>query len=697
MTTDPRLRLPDACPEHHRRSFEERPQAVSAVPFGTSTRAGSEAWIAGDRRIRSGTSKRPVFSGVVTRSMRCAVLLLALPLSLAGDPAEGAETPDAGAVARRPIVFLTPERLSTLDRGTRSPAYSNYKALVDAAVADPVGYRDVELWHVALMSQLSRNPRYCDFAVKRVDEFVSGDHAYRQFAGERFLRAADILQNVLLTYDWCHSRTSPSQRSAWSAYANGGIDRLWRSNDTFWPFDDAHNNYWYSFLEATMLVALVTADSNPRASEFLALTRSKLEKVFLPQWSPPRWSGGGGKEGTHYDKWHRRLWRTLAWWRDATGEDYFSRIGATIPEQINYWMHQLTPDRNHLFQWGDEAADSTGVLGGTGRLLFLTLIDLAPSSLEARQAKDLLDHSPWSAFDRRADRPWDFLLAPRDTEPSPIEDKADLYLHTPAVGSGKTFIRSSWSKDASAVSYSYRARLGPSGSHDHVDKPGFQWFANGEFVVIDPNYYSRSGIVGTSHGGGAQVANMVRVEGMDSDSESATPPKVLHAWDRSQHIVPFYYHSLDMRSIWPRTKSYRRDYVFIPPNGMVVFDRISAAGPKVWQVNTTAAPVVTGAVAEVRTARNRLRVRNLLPGDEIVSVQNWAKIAATDTEFSGGFRLSFTDKSADSVSVKVLDLGSAIDAASCRKTSIGASCSLSVGGKRLSIDFVEDERGALFE
>ena len=447
-----------------------------------------------------------------------------------------------------------------------------------------------------------------------------------------------------------------------------------------------------------MLVALATEGDNPRAGEFRELFRRKVEDVMLPQWTAPAWSGGGGKEGTHYDKWHRRLYRTLAWWRDSTGEDYIARMTPTPAEQIDYWLHQVTPGRRFVFQWGDEAQDAQGPFYDSGRELLLVLMTLAPESEQARHAKDFLARSPWADFTRRADRPLNFILDTSRIEPKPLVEKRELHLATPTNGSGRAFIRSSWDTDASAVSYSYRGReRGAASSHDHIDKPGFQWWANDEFVVVDPNFYSRSGIAGGFLGGGSRLGNMVRLVGVLHDDIVKTQPAVLHARDATASPIPHYYHSFDMRRIWKAASTYRRDYVFFPPDVLVTFDHVAAPQAKAWQVNLPAPPKVEGDLAVVKTKSNTLHIRNLLPAGAQPSVRDWKAKPCCGTTFSNGHRLAWTDTAQDSISVKVLDIGDRVRAAQCTAEGGGARCALDLDGRPVTIRFVDDASGAVIE
>ncbi|MGY0196278.1 hypothetical protein ACWA7J_14535 [Leptothrix sp. BB-4] len=610
----------------------------------------------------------------------------------------------AATVGAHPRILLTPAKLAQLRAASTTTEYADFRNLIDNRLADPAGYSDVGIWPVALLGALTGDARYCAEAIRLADAVVLGDADLSTFASDTSLRGGEILEDVLLTQDWCHAQVSATQKARWSDYAARGVDRMWSDNDTTWPFDDPHNNYWYNDLEGTLLAGVVTEGDHPRAAEFRRLFASKFVNVMAPAWRAPAWAGPGGKEGSHYDKWHRRVWKLFGWWRDATGQDLFARITPQIPEQLNFWMHQITPGRNHLYQWGDEAQDSTGTLNNAGRELMLTMIGLAPGSVEASHAQDLLANSAWADFDRRADRPLNFLLKASGVTPRAISAKPDLYLYTEPRYAGKAFIRSSWDTGASGLSYSYRARWGNASDHDHVDKPGFQWFANGEFVVIDPGFYSASGLPGRANQAGAQVANIVRLAGIDADTETQSPPVMRAAIAPANAATCtagaldcFYYHAIDATTIWPQATLYRRDYLHFGPDVLIVFDHVSTPGAidKSWQINTTALPAVAGNQATVTTAANTLRVANLWPTTATAAVRDWRTSPTAGETYSGGFRLSYTDSASDGWSLKVLDIGkpaAAVNLAgsSCARAGNTLSCTIVVHGQTRRITYPAD-------
>src|SRR5690606_3776399 len=78
--------------------------------------------------------------------------------------------------------------------------------------------------------------------------------------------------------------------------------------------DNPGNNYYYSFLAATMSWAL--ASGNPAMLQDL---RERRIPPLLAYFG--RLPGGGSSEGTGYGVSHMNLFPLYALWQDATGED----------------------------------------------------------------------------------------------------------------------------------------------------------------------------------------------------------------------------------------------------------------------------------------------------------------------------------------------------------------------------------------
>ena len=97
-----------------------------------------------------------------------------------------------------------------------------------------------------------------------------------EVAGDSYLYVGDMIGDLAITYDWCSTLLTPSQRTRWAAYAEQAVTNVWNPDQAEWggqPFpwsgwsiDDPANNYFYSFLEATMFWTL--ADDSATVDEF---------------------------------------------------------------------------------------------------------------------------------------------------------------------------------------------------------------------------------------------------------------------------------------------------------------------------------------------------------------------------------------------------------------------------------------------
>ena len=94
-------------------------------------------------------------------------------------------------------------------------------------------------------------------------------------AGDSYLEVGPMVGSVALVYDWTYSLLTPTQRTRWITYANQAVWNVWNyqqakwGNTTYawsgWSIDNPSNNYYYSFLKATMLLGLASQGDNSQA------------------------------------------------------------------------------------------------------------------------------------------------------------------------------------------------------------------------------------------------------------------------------------------------------------------------------------------------------------------------------------------------------------------------------------------------
>ena len=103
-------------------------------------------------------------------------------------------------------------------------------------------------------------------------EIAAGQRA--PVASDSYLEVGDFIRDLSITYDWCASFTTASQRTRWAAYAEQAVWNVWNpaqarwGTGSFpwsgWSINDPGNNYHFSFLEATMYWSLASNSSTWR-------------------------------------------------------------------------------------------------------------------------------------------------------------------------------------------------------------------------------------------------------------------------------------------------------------------------------------------------------------------------------------------------------------------------------------------------
>ena len=527
----------------------------------------------------------------------------------------------AAGMARAELV----NDLSYVDKG--SAAYSRYKEWVDAAVSGSPGYA-FSATDAVLLYALTGNGRYCDTAVRMVQQQVDeanariAQGARPAVAGDSYLEAGPMISELARTWQWCGERIPDEQRPKWSAYADQAIRNIWNPKSaswggtpaewTGWSIDNPGNNYYYSFVEATMEWALASNDAS-----LLELLRN--DKLPALQAYFAKLPGGGSLEGTGYGAAHMRLFALYRTWKDSTGAD-LANANPHLSDSIRFWVHATVPTLDRFAPFGDQSRVSVPEIFDYHRRLVLEARMLSKDEDARALAAWWLGSISLKRMTQGFNFRYDMLPAGEAGKPP-----QDLVYH--ATGTGRLFARTGWERDAMWMTFT----AGPYvESHAHQDQGGFTLFAR-DWLAVTENIWTHSGIQQ-----GTDVHNVVRFMRNGAPIRQREPstssmqvvhgdaPGEVHA---SADLSAAYAPGAGVQS-WKRT-------VDFAGRKLVVRDTFAktADTQAVFQVNVPVKPVIDGREATA----GRLRIRVLSPEDATLGALDWSTL--DQAEFRSGWRV----------------------------------------------------------
>ena len=365
-----------------------------------------------------------------------------------------------------PRVLLGGDRLVALKASMerREPAATRFRDMVDSQLKSGRVY-SFQGHFAALLYQVTQDRRYADYAISFVDDKVATDE--RKIAGAQlpgvarnsYLYVGGMIADVALTYDWCFDRLTLEQRRRWVEYGNQAVSNVWNPRGaswggrpqpwTGWSVNNPSNNYYYSFLEATLLLGLATRGENESADRWIRTFREdKVRDQLVPRFARDL-EGGGSREGTGYGTAMDRLFRLYDVWEASTGE----RIAELTPHarsSLLYMMHATLPTLDRFAPIGDHSRDSTAALFDYQRSYIQTLAWLFPSDPLAPIARWYLSHCSVPRMGQGFMYLYDYLYGvPR----APERPEDALYPGYYAPGVGHLFLRSGWGRDATWLGF----------------------------------------------------------------------------------------------------------------------------------------------------------------------------------------------------------------------------------------------------
>jgi len=531
--------------------------------------------------------------------------------------------------------------LSFVDK--KSDAYGRFRSWVDSAVAGSPGYA-FSATDAALMYRLSESKKYCVLAMKMVEQQVTEAEAAiasggrPAISGDSYLEVGPYIADLALTLDSCAADISPEQRERWSAYAEQAVWNVWNHASaqwggrphpwTGWSTDNPGNNYYYSFLEATMFWALVSG--NEKWMKDLRERRLPPLKSYFA-----KLPGGGSSEGTGYGAAHMRLFSIYRLWRDSTGED-LATASTHSRDSIPYWVHATVPTLDRFAPIGDQSRNSVPELYDYHRRLVLEARQLT-------QEPGALGMSSWWLDSISVPRMSGGFNSRYDLLPAGTGGTPPVALSHHAVGTGHFFTRTDWGKDAMWLAFI----AGPyNESHAHQDQGSFTLFAN-DWLAVTQNIWSHSGIQQ-----GTEVHNVVRFERSNSSASQCASPggdTIVHQCESSQSrstvtITPgadgAFSAVADLTPVYrgnPALVSWQRKLDFAARK-LTVRDqfKLGTGTRAIFQVNVPTEPKVNGN----EVVAGNLRVRVLEPANAVIGLHDWSKVDSQ--EFRKGWRIDIS-------------------------------------------------------
>jgi hypothetical protein len=544
------------------------------------------------------------------------------------------------SIARKPLAPIEPGiplDLSYVDRS--APAYDRFRRWVDSAVAGQPGYA-FSAYDAALLYRLDPKPKYCELAIRMVEKEVAdaeaaiADGRAPEIAGDSYLEVGPRIAALSMTLDACRDRIGDAQRARWSAFAEQAVWNVWHHLRahwggrprpwTGWSVDNPGNNYYYSFVEATLYWALASGND-----EWMTFLNEEKIPPLIDYFA--RLPGGGSLEGTGYGAAHMRLFALYRLWRDATGED-IANASTHADDTIAYWVHATVPTLDRFAPIGDQSRNSIPELYDYHRRLVLEARALSRDAPSQALASWWLHRISMTQMSNGFNTGHDLLSAGDAKAPAPEA----LFHH--AAGTGHLFARSGWDRDAMWLAFI----AGPyNESHAHQEQGGFTLFAR-DWLTVSENIWSHSGIQQ-----GTETHNVLRFERATPIARQCHAPpddRVVHQCEPTRStmtVTPAADGGLradaDLTAAYGSESPVRRWTRRLDFGGrrLRVEDRfaLEAGTRAVFQLQLPSEPRIDGQTA----VAGRLRVRVVTPAGATLTAMDWRGVDSA--EFRAGWRL----------------------------------------------------------
>lgn len=518
---------------------------------------------------------------------------------------------------------------------TTCAEYTRFVAYVDRAVAGNPDYGFTP-YDAIIRYSMGGLTKYADFAVAQVDATVASEEAKiaagqtPAIAGDSYLDVGGEIASLAVTYDWALSRLTESQKSRWKAYADQAIYNVWNPTQakwgntskpwSGWSINDPGNNYFYSFLRATMYWAV--ASQNQQWLDFIRLQKAPpLTAYFV------KIPGGGSLEGTGYGTSHKNLFEIYGFWKSATGTD-LSAQNTHCANSIDYWIHATVPTLQRFAPIGDQARVSDAPLYDYQRALVVRAVLLNHGTPQAGRGIWWLNNISIRQMSGTFNLKDNIYKLPD----APQKPTALAYF---SQGVGDLFARTSW--DSTATWLHVKAGL-YNQSHAHQDQGSFSIY-NRTWLAVTENMNTHSGIEQ-----GTEVHNVLLFKnGTDTigQSQSDSASKLTIRDDGAVLTAAADLSKMYFRT--PQVQAWRRSVLFDrPANIITVRDTfaVQTGTSAIWQLNTPIQPLQQGDSIVAGTL-----IIKPLDADAQARILEWNKIhsdASWTGEYLSGWRIEIS-------------------------------------------------------
>lgn len=501
-------------------------------------------------------------------------------------------------------------------------AATRFRDMVLGEIATPGSRYAFSAYFSALMYRITGTASYGTFAKNKVMTFLASEEALINagqravIAGDSYLEVGPRLGDMLLTMDWCRDFFTQGERDRILAYTTQTIYNVWNPNTAAWggvtytwsgwSINNPANNYYYSFLEATLFAGLAFyGDSPALAQSWLNIFYTQKITNQLDPYFDTNLGGGGSQEGTGYGTAMRGLFRLYYFFEKSTGVNIADLN--THARRSAYWtVHNIAPSGAFLAPVGDHARDSTAALYDYHRDYLLSILMLYPTDEGARVAKQAVADSGITQMAQSMNYWSDYMWNQPTINPLP---KTTLRTAFYDQFTGHFISRSDWSSTATYV----HQIAGPyTESHAHRDQGSFMLWKGG-WLFDDQNIRGASGIEQdeTNH-------NLVRFTNAGAtvtQSEGAAETVMLALADNTNFSYSLA-NTLPPYNGQAQVVKSQRELLFLKPGCVVVFDRAvsnSAGIDRRFMLNMSAAPTISGDLLTLVKGANRADVHRIAP------------------------------------------------------------------------------------